>query len=685
MPSIPVIDTLLYATRAIDALLVAALLSYYDHVYRRHHLRLWCGSFLALAAFLAIVAILTGPEFVEPLPSALQVLLLFAATSFGLVQFALALAGTWEALRIRAKQRIEVPSTVLVVAAAVVGGILVTAIFADIGHDPIDTTATMLTWYLAGGLSFAWIAVALWRQRRTARLGVRLAACAMALYAIEMLHVAVLLGSGWQPGSPVVLVVYIGVLDLITDLFVGFGLIIWLLDEQHRRAERADKHLKRLRDFDPVTGFPNRNRLLKDLGTLLRQSNQHTAILLLRLDQADAVSGALGPVAFEAMMADACARMEQHARPGWPRAARLSDNRLVQPIARVSNTSEVTAIANALLTSMRLPFYVDGREMSFSASVGISMAPEDADDANHLIAAAESAAQSAHEQGGNRFQFSSSEVHSLALTRLGLQNDLRKALLQGEMQLYYQPLIAAGSHRICGAEGLVRWNHPVRGLLLPDMFVFEMEQLGLLEELDRHVLEMGCREACLWRECYGSEISVSINLSAQSVQRTRFADLVRSVLRTTGLEPVRLELEVVETGAIQDPERAVASLERLRAIGVRVSLDDFGTGYSPLSYLRELPIDCIKIDRSFVENVLDSPRDAAIVAATITLAHSLGLEVVAEGIESAAQLAWFREQQVDRVQGHYFSPPIDAEAMRKLLDEREDELADAPGAGSSVE
>lgn len=676
MPNIPVIDTLLYFVQMLGALVVAGLLAFYYRSYRSPHLPHWCRSFLALAAYLAIGAAACSRTVIDALPVAVWFLLVPVGVIAGFLQFAFAVSGTRSALS-------DSPGAdgrwnTLPVWCALSLGVGTTLALGAFHAGDWSSSGMALVRGLVGGLCFLGIAVAFWSGRRQAGFGARLSALAMAAYGLQLIHVAVVLGFRLQPVSPLLLGTYVGVLNLATELSIGFGLVVWLLEEQYQRAERADQRLRELRDFDPITGFPNRNRLLNELGTLLRQSNQHTAILLLRLDQAAAVSGALGPAPFESMMADASARMEQHVRPGWPRAARLSDNRLVQPIARFANASELTALANALLASMRLPFYVDGREMSFSASVGIAMAPEDADDPNHLIAAAESAAQRAHEQGGNRFQFSSSEVHSLALTRLSLQNDLRKALLQGEMQLYYQPLIATGSHRICSAEGLVRWNHPVRGLLLPDMFVTEMEQLGLLEELDRHVLEMGCREACLWRERYGSEISVSINLSTHSFQRSRFADLVRSVLRNTGLEPVRLELEVVETGAIEDPERAVASLERLREIGVRVSLDDFGTGYSPLSYLRELPIDCIKIDRSFVENVLDSPRDAAIVAATITLAHSLGLEVVAEGVESAAQLRWFHEHQVDRMQGHYFSPPLDVEAMRALLDAREQDLADEP-------
>jgi diguanylate cyclase (GGDEF)-like protein len=532
--------------------------------------------------------------------------------------------------------------------------------------------------YLLGSGCFLAIAILLWRHRHGEGLGARLAAAAIGLYGLQLLHVWLVYL--WQIRSAQLLAwaEYVGVFSLATELLSGFGLLIWLLEDERNRAERSDSVLRRLRDFDPVTGFPNRRRLLADLPQLLRQSNQHTALLLLRLDQADTLSGTFGVVTLETVMAEAASRLEQHARSGWPRPSRLSETRLVQPVPRVSSSAELTSIANDLLATMRVPFYVAGQELSLSASIGIALSPEDSDTAESLIAAAETAGQRAHDLGGNRFQYYSSEMNTLALTKLGLLGELRQALLRGEMELFYQPLIAGGSQHLCGVEVLVRWRHPQRGLLLPDMFIDEMDQLGLIEELDRQVLGKACREACLWKQRYGSEITVSVNISTRSFQRSRFPDTVRTLLHETGLEPSRLELEIVESGALDDPQHAVETLTRLHALGVRLTLDDFGTGYSSLAYLRELPVDCLKIDRSFVYNVIDSPRDAAITAATITLAHSIGLDVVVEGLESPQQLAWFRDHHVDRMQGFLFSPPLDGAELHRALETREAWLARSP-------
>ncbi|MGH8164432.1 MAG: putative bifunctional diguanylate cyclase/phosphodiesterase, partial [Rhodanobacteraceae bacterium] len=396
---------------------------------------------------------------------------------------------------------------------------------------------------------------------------------------------------------------------------------------------------------------------------------------LVRIDQADMLNSSLGVVAAESMMAEAASRVQECALPGWPRPARLSETRLVQVVPHADVTGELAATADNLLAMLRAPFYSGGRELALSASIGIALSPDDAREAAPLIAAAEAAAQQAHDEGGNRLHFYSSEMNSLVLTRLSLQAELRRALIRHEFELHYQPLIAAQSHRLVGAEALVRWRHPKRGLLAPEMFIEEIDRLGMIEDLDRHVLERACREAQQWRARGGVQMSVAVNISTRSFQREHFPELVRAVLAATGLSPHRLELEVVESGALDDIDRATDCLTRLRALGARVSLDDFGTGYSSLNHLRRLPVDGLKIDRSFVEEVLIDRRVAAIVGAIVTLAHSLDIETTVEGIETAAQLAWVEGHQVDRLQGFHFARAMDPQRWRALQDDRETLIA----------
>ncbi|HET6631638.1 MAG TPA: EAL domain-containing protein [Rhodanobacteraceae bacterium] len=674
------LDLVLYAAQALGAALVAAVLAWYHRTFRHAHLGLWAWSFLALAVYLVFAALGSSVAGAEPAPLGSQTLAAFISQVAGYLQLALAICATRAALGVSRHD----DRTPWILWSAVALGVVCTLAWswrADATAERLFMRVIMH--YALAAICFIGIAVALWRRRHQAELGARMSAAAMAAYGLELAHVAAVHLWQWQTGAPVSWVHFTGVVGLVTELFAGFGLVVWLLEDEHNRAEAADVALRRLRDFDPVTGCPNRRRLLADLPHLLRESNQHAALLLLQLDQADTLAGSIGLVAAEKLMAEAAERLEQHTRPGWPRPSRLSETQLVQPIPQVLDGAALTVTANDLLAAMRVPFYGAGQELSLSASIGIALSPEDADTAEALIAAATVAGQRAHDQGGNRFQYYSSEMNTLALTRLGLQGELRRAMLHREMELFYQPLVAGDSHRLVGLEALVRWRHPHRGLLMPDLFIGEMEQLGLIEDLDRLVLEDACREARLWQERHGSEVSVSVNISTRSFQREHFPELVRSILATSGLSASRLEIEIVESGALGNPQRARLTLGRLRELGVRLALDDFGTGYSSLAHLRELPVDCLKIDRSFVNNVTSNPRDAAIVAATITLAHSLGLDVVAEGVENAEQLAWLRGQGVDRMQGYHFSVPLDRKALHRVLESRDQLLASSPRAAAS--
>ncbi|MBS0432850.1 MAG: GGDEF domain-containing protein [Proteobacteria bacterium] len=671
------LDLVLYLAQAGCAIAQASIFAYYYRVSKLEYLRLWGLSFVALALYL--VAAMLSSNFGDPPMGALPLRMTISAASLtaAYLQIALLALGTMAVLgRHPPTQRMVWG----LLGISVLLGVVTMLLFA--GPPSASTQRVMLRSglrYALTGAAYLIVAILLWRRARRSGLGARVAAFAIGAYGVELLHALVILIAETEFGVRLSWAPYIGVLDLIAQLFIGYGLVVWLLEDERLRYERADTALRRLRDFDPVTGFPNRRRLLSDLESTLRGTNQRTAALLVRIDQADMLSSSLGVVAAEAVMAQAAARVEECALPQWPRPARLSEWRLVQIVPHVHTTDDLAASADNLLAALRAPFYSGDRELALSASIGIALSPDDATQAAPLIAAAEAAAQLARGEGGNRFNFYSTEMNSLVLTRLGLQAELRRALLRGEFELYFQPLLAAGNHQFAGAESLVRWQHPKRGLLAPDMFIDEMARLGMIEDLDRHVLERACREAQQWRSHAGKPLTVAVNISTRSFQREHFPELVRAVLASTGLDPQRLELEVLESGALDDMDRATECLTRLRALGVSVSLDDFGTGYSSLSHLRALPVDCLKIDRSFGNEVLVDPRTAAIVAAIVTLAHSLGLEVTVEGVENAAQQAWFERHGVDRLQGYHFARPMDAQRWRVLQDEQ-DSLSVAGGA-----
>lgn len=662
------LQLVMFLAQAGCATVQAAIFAYYYKISRLEYLRLWGFSFIALALYLVIA--LLAMELDAPSQGGSSIAMLVSESSLiaAYLQVALLALGTMAVLG-------RHPPTPRMIRGVLVGTVLLGAINALLfaGSPPIAQHIVLLSGmrYAITGAGYVIVAILLWRGARRSGLGARLAAFAMGAYGVALLHVLVIrivqwrfdITLGWGP--------YVGILDLIAQLFIGYGLVVWLLEDERLRYELADTALRRLRDFDPVTGFPNRRRLMSDLASSLRVGNQRTAVLLIRVDQADMLSGSLGMAAAEALMAEVAIRVQECVQSVWPRPARLSESRLVQVVPRVGATADLAAYAENLLTMLRAPFFSGGRELALSASIGIALSPDDAATAATLVGDAETASQQAHESGGNRFRFYSTQMNSLVLTRLSLQAELRRALLRDEFELHYQPLLRAHSHQLAGAEALVRWRHPHRGLLCPDMFIEEMARLGMMEDLDRYVLERACREAQQWRPHAGRPLMVAVNISTRSFQREHFPEVVRAVLASTGLPPQRLELEVVESSALEDVDRATECLTRLHALGVRVSLDDFGTGYSSLNHLRRLPVDCLKIDRSFAEEVLVDPRAAAIVAAIIILAHSLDIEIVVEGIETAAQLAWFEEHKTDRLQGFHFARPLEADQWRALQDERE--------------
>src|SRR5690348_12970000 len=563
------LELVMYLAQAGCATAQAAIFAYYYRVSRLEHLRMWGLSFIALAFYLVFAWLAMNMGDLSGSGALVRVMLSITSLIAAYLQVALLALGTVAVLG-------RHPPTRQMIRGVLVASILFGAFTALLFAAPAAVSTHRIVLhsalrYAVTGAAYLIVAILLWRRARRSGLGARLAAFAMGAYGVQLLHVLAVLIAEADFNVVVGWAQYVGILDLIAQLFIGYGLVVWLLEDERLRYERADTALRRLRDFDPVTGFPNRRRLMSDLESDLRATNQHTAVLLVRVDQADMLSSSLGMVASEAVIAEVAARVQDCALPGWPRPARLSESRLVQVVPHVHATGDLAACADNLLAMLRAPFYSGGRELALSASIGIALSPDDAMQAAPLIGAAEAAAQQAHDEGGNRFRFYSTEMNSLVLTRLSLQAELRRALLRGEFELHYQPLLASNSHALAGAEALVRWRHPKRGLLAPDMFIEEMERLGMIEDLDRHVLERACREAQQWRTHDSKPLTVAVNISTRSFQREHFPELVRAVLASTGLAPQRLELEVVESSALEDIDRATDCLTRLRALGVRVS------------------------------------------------------------------------------------------------------------------
>ena len=657
-----ILDLVVYFVGALTALTQSVVFAHYYRVFHREHLLLWSISFVALAVYLAaagaVLMTLTHYSSAHPLRLILSSVSLIAAY----VQVMALIMGT---LAIWRKQRWTRQQMVLALVVASLFGLLSTLAFA---FDPSLVQERLFMRvglrYLITGLAALGMGLAIARRWPRGRLGQQLTVLALCLYGIDLLHVFSAYMAQLMSQAPWPWMAYTGVLSLLTPLFIGYGLVIWLLENERDRAESATDVAERLRLFDPTTGLPNRAQMLTHLGQQIQQNNS-AALLLVRLDNLGNIATASGMDGVDFALATGAERIEDVARANGMVAARPGADHIAVHGARPGSNAQ--KIAEKILASLALPLFAQGREIALEASVGIAVAPQDATTAEGLYSCAEMARARAQAEGAMRYRFFAPDIEAAAQSRLALQSELRSAFLNNEFILEFQPLLDGWSLEVCGFEALVRWQHPQRGRLLPGEFIAELEPLGLVETLDAWVLERACINACEWQRADREPVTVAVNVSAYSFQRRRFPDTIKALLERTGLAAACLEIEIIESIAMEHPEHAALSIERLRDLGVRVMLDDFGTGFSSLKHLRQLPFDGIKIDHSFVVDVLIDPRDAAIVRAMLSLAHSLGLEVVGEGIETAAQLAWFQSAGCDRLQGFHFHRSMPQHAVLNLL------------------
>ncbi|MDO8960403.1 MAG: bifunctional diguanylate cyclase/phosphodiesterase, partial [Rhodocyclaceae bacterium] len=346
---------------------------------------------------------------------------------------------------------------------------------------------------------------------------------------------------------------------------------------------------------------------------------------------------------------------------------RLGGDEFVVVLAKLAAAGDALPVAGKLLDALAAPYAIGGRTLHSGASIGVAMFPADGADGATLLKHADAAMYHAKGQGRANIQFFDAAMGVRALARLELEADLRGALEAGQLGLHYQPQVAAADGRIHGFEALLRWRHPVRGFVSPADFIPVAEESGLIEPIGAWVLDTACRQLAAWRAQGFTGLCMAVNLSARQLRTADLAHRVQAAIDRHGIPPGALEIEITESVAMDDPERGIARLNDLHRLGVTLAIDDFGTGYSSLAYLKLLPIHVLKIDRAFVRDVETDPNDAAICAATVLLAHTLGLKVVAEGIETAAQRQTLGGQGCDYLQGYLFGRPAPAEAWHEHL------------------
>ncbi|MFO1346583.1 MAG: EAL domain-containing protein [Rhodocyclaceae bacterium] len=420
---------------------------------------------------------------------------------------------------------------------------------------------------------------------------------------------------------------------------------------------------------DTLTGLVNRNLLNDRIDQAILQakhSERLVGVMLLDLDRFKLINDGFGHIPADNLLKAVATRLA-HCVRDTDTVARLGGDEFVVVLGGIDDADSVASVAAKIMRNLTLPLSIEGKEVFVTASVGIAMYPRDGDHGENLLRNADVAMYRVKEHGRNNFRFYAPEMSHMALDRLDMEGNLRRALERDEITVFFQPIVSLASGRIVGAEALVRWNHPRIGMIHPPEFIPLAEETGLIIPLGERVLRLACQQIAAWQTASLPPLKVSLNISARQFRQENLPELLQRVLAETGIAAEALEFELTESMVMHDVENAIAMLRELKQIGVTLALDDFGTGYSSLAYLKRFPIDVLKIDRSFVRDIDREADDAAIAHAVIAMAHSLGLQVTAEGVENEAQLALLRQYGCNDFQGYLFSRPVPAEEFSLLL------------------
>lgn len=456
-------------------------------------------------------------------------------------------------------------------------------------------------------------------------------------------------------------------LNGVRDARGNISNIVGFFTDLSARRE-SEERLRYLAHYDDLTGLANRAlfRLrLHEAGQRVRVNGRSLALLHIDLDRFKLLNESLGHELADQLLKKMALRIA-NAVPEADTVARLSGDEFVVLFDGYSSLSSLVRVSTRLLDKLRVPQRLGGHELVISASVGISLLSDPSFDLNTLLSQADMAKQHAKHLGGDNFQFYTESLRASTLERLQLENQLRKAIDEGQLLVYYQPKLCLRSGKLLAAEALVRWQHPQLGMVPPGDFIGLAEETGLIAPMGEFVLRQACWQACEWLR-QGMHVRVSVNLSGYQLRQGKIVSLVRQVLADTGLAPQLLELELTESQLLDSVEHIISTFQQLHELGVKLAIDDFGTGYSSLSYLKRFPVDYVKIDQAFIRGLQEGSQDAAIIRAIIAMAKSLGLKVVAEGVETLEQLAFLREHGCDEVQGYLISRPLDAIAFKVLL------------------
>jgi diguanylate cyclase (GGDEF)-like protein len=650
-----------YSVQALGALLTAGICGSFKSTGSKAFLRYWARSWMALFVVFAGAAVSAGLASKIPASDPARIVVSVITSVASYLQAAWLVFGAAELLH---EGSVTARRQTLAVAGAVALGILAALLFTWSPDDAGRAARFIVRVGVRGvvvGIAFMIAAVCVWRSREPALgIGRMIVGVALVLYGIDQLH-SIWLTVASAMARDTSYALYMGFLDFILTFAIGLGVVIWLLEDERRIAHDFAKHVEGMAYHDALTGLPNRQLFLDHLNLALphaRRASHKLAVFFVDLDRFKVINDSLGHGVGDKVLQVVGQRVKEILRE-TDTVARMGGDEFTVLATVVNNVSDATQVAVKVQDAIRLPIKVDGRELFVTASMGIAVYPDDGETAETLLKNADTAMYRAKGQGSDLFQLYTAQMNSQALEHLALESAMRRACSNSEFELHYQPIVEMAENRVRCMEAMIRWRHPELGFLRPDHFLGVAETTGMIVQIGEWTMNESFRQLHLWRRDH-PDLRVALNASTRQLRQPDFVELVRRLLLEHGLPGDALELEISEVSAAQIDEPATNRLRELRAMGVRIAIDDFGTGYTSLAKLRAFPVDALKIDTTFVRDLVTNPRNAEIAAAVIALAKALKLSVTAEGVENPGQLEFLREQGAEQWQGYLCCPPVGA-------------------------
>ncbi|MFN2442430.1 MAG: putative bifunctional diguanylate cyclase/phosphodiesterase [Thermoanaerobaculia bacterium] len=652
-------------SRCCVALVLALSIFLLHRRFSRNDLLLWGRAFLAMSAFWLAAAVAASLPAAFAGAGLLRFLISVILGGAGAASAALICWGAWE---LASRRRFELARARKLLIACAAGSLALALFLLILPDEPryrIDLPLQLQS--LLTGAALVWSGNRLRGHRDSDATHALLAipflvagVAALLRFVSGLVAISAGVAFPWPMASTGI--------DSMVMMAAAVAMGMSILEDERQAALTAASQVEHIAYHDPLTGLPNRALFLDRFAVAISHASRHQgklAILFLDIDRFKQVNDSLGHTMGDQLLKTAANRIRQTVRDE-DTVARLGGDEFAILIHALAHAEHAGKVARKILDVLASPFPLGAREVFVTASLGIAIFPNDGADAEALVKNSDTAMYRAKHHGGDGYQFYTASMNSRALELLELESGLRRAMRNQELELYYQPLIDLQSGGIYGLEALLRWNHPEKGTILPDQFIPTAEVSGLIVPIGGWVVREACRQARFWQRQKGVDLVVSVNLSARQFQQPDLIDTIRLALEESRLPPRLLELEITETSAMHDVQRTIRTLHELKELGVRVAIDDFGTGYSSLSYLKQFPVDTLKLDQSFVRDLI-APQDAKIVSGVIAMAHSMSLQVMAEGVETLSQLEFLRANECDKLQGYLFSRPLPAESFDRFM------------------